>query len=71
MADFRQLIPVASGDLVRIEINGVGQLYRARKSARDIGDLRLRDLVADPEADAIDFLINCIEGGHSFTKGGE
>lgn len=68
MVEFRQLVPVAHGDLVRIEINGAGQLYRARRSARDIGNLRLRDLVADPEADATEFLINCIEGGHSFTK---
>ena len=63
MSEWRQIIPVERGDLVRIEINGKGQLYRSRRSVRHIGNLRLRDLVADPEADATEFLLKCMKGG--------
>jgi len=63
MGNWRQIIPAERGDLVRIEINGKGQLYRSRRSVADIGNLRLRDLVADHEADATEFLLRCTEGG--------
>lgn len=52
----RELTPVRRGDLVRISIDGESRLYRARRSVRDIGNLKLRDLQPDPVSDANAFL---------------
>lgn len=49
---WRELQPVKRGDLVRVSVDGVARLYRARRSVRDIGNLRLCDLQPDPVSDA-------------------
>ena len=54
--------PVKRFDLVRLEVNGVAQLYRARRSVQDIGNLRLCDLQHDPVADADAFLARATRG---------
>ena len=54
--------PVKRFDLIRLEVNGVAQLYRARRSVQDIGNLRLCDLQHDPVADANAFLDRVMKG---------
>ena len=49
---WRELQPVKRGDLVRVAVDGVARLYRARRAVRDIGNLRLCDLQPDPVSDA-------------------
>ncbi len=65
MADVRKLIEagrVKRGDLVRVEVNGVAQLYRARRSARKLENLRLCDLQHDPVSDANAAILRAMEG---------
>lgn len=47
-----ELQPVKRGNLVRLSVDGKDRLYRARRSVRDIGNLRLCDLQPDPVSDA-------------------
>lgn len=49
---WKELQPVKRGDLVRVAVDGVSRLYRARRGVRDIGNLRLCDLQPDPVSDA-------------------
>lgn len=44
--------PVKQGDLVRITLEGKSQHYRAKRSVKNLGDLRLCDLQHDPVTDA-------------------
>ena len=55
--------PVKRFDLIRLEVSGVAQLYRARRSVQDICNLRLCDLQHDPVADANAFLDRVMKGG--------
>lgn len=58
-----ELQPVKRGDLVRLSVDGKDRLYRARRSVRDIGNLRLCDLQPDPVSDANAMMQRVTESG--------
>ena len=56
-----ELRPVRRGALVSLTIDGERRMYRARRTVRDIGNLRLCDLQPDPVSDANAMMRRIIE----------